>query len=334
MTLVDWQALHGDTLRDRRCLVTGGAGFIGSHLARAIATLGGEAVILDDFSGSDRAAVEALERGFGDRVRLVEASVLDRGAVAEAVGGCELVFHEAAAVSVPESVEHPERYHEVDATGTLVVLEAARRAGVKRVMFAASAAAYGDDPTLPKTEAMPPLPQSPYAAAKLAGEMLLRSHASCYDLDAVSLRYFNVFGPGQNANSAYAAVIAAFADRLGRGVAPTIFGDGEQSRDFVHIDNVVHANLLAATHGDRLGGAVFNVACGRRISVKRLAESMASMFGRDDLPPRFAEARAGDVKHSQADVSAIRAALGYEPQVGFEDGLRETVAWYARAAAG
>ncbi|MFW6335972.1 MAG: NAD-dependent epimerase/dehydratase family protein [Phycisphaeraceae bacterium] len=269
-----------------------------------------------------------MRSDFGERVRVVEASVLDRGQVDEAAAGCSLVFHEAAAVSVPESVEDPLRYHEVDATGTLHVLEAARQAGVQRVMFAASAAAYGDDPTLPKREDMPALPRSPYAAAKLASEMLLRSHASCYDLDAVSLRYFNVFGPGQNANSAYAAVITAFASRLRRGEAPTIFGDGEQSRDFVYIDNVVHANLLAARHPQPLGGAVFNVACGDRISVKHLAVQMAEAFDRSDLQPHFAEERAGDVKHSQADIAAIREALGYEPRVGFEDGLRATVAWY------
>jgi nucleoside-diphosphate-sugar epimerase len=329
MALLNWSDLHGNAFADRRCLVTGGAGFIGSHISRALLELGAEVVVLDDFSGSDRVAVDAMARDFAERVRVVEASVLNREKLDEAAAGCSLVFHEAAAVSVPESVEDPVRYHEVDATGTLHVLEAARGAGVDRVMFAASAAAYGDDPALPKREDMPPLPQSPYAAAKLASEMLLRSHASCYDLDAVSLRYFNVFGPGQNANSAYAAVIAAFASRLGRGEAPTIFGDGEQSRDFVFIDNVVHANLLAARHPDPLGGAVFNVACGTRISVKHLAVQMAEAFDRPDLQPRLAEERAGDVKHSQADIAAIREALGYEPVVGFDDGLRATVAWYA-----
>ena len=331
MPIVHWSDLHGNAFAGVRALITGGAGFIGSHIARALLTLDAEVVVLDDFSGSDRTAVDALAESFGDRLRVVEASVLDRGALDRAAAGCELVFHEAAAVSVPESVEDPVRYHEVDATGTLLALEAARRVGARRVMFAASAAAYGDDPTLPKREDMPPLPQSPYAAAKLAGEMLLRSHASCYELDAVSLRYFNVFGPGQNANSAYAAVIAAFADRLGRGVAPTIFGDGEQSRDFVFIDNVVHANLLAARCDRRLGGAVYNVACGGAISVKHLAVRMAEAFDRPDLQPRFAEERPGDVKHSRADIAAIRDALGYEPLVDFEQGLRATVTWYAQA---
>ena len=328
MALTHWPDLHGDAFADRRCLVTGGAGFIGSHIARALLDLRAEVVVLDDFSGSDRAAVEAMTSAFGDRLRVVEASVLDRDKLDEAAAGCSLVFHEAAAVSVPESVEDPVRYHEVDATGTLNVLEAARHAGVQRVMFAASAAAYGDDPTLPKREDMPPLPQSPYAAAKLASEMLLRSHASCYALDAVSLRYFNVFGPGQNANSAYAAVIAAFADRLRRGESPTIFGDGEQSRDFVFIDNVVHANLLAARQPHPLGGGVFNVACGDRIRVRELAVAMAKAFDRPHLRPRFEEERPGDVKHSQADITAIRATLGYEPVVDFHAGLRETVAWY------
>ena len=258
MSILKWHELHGDAFAGQRALVTGGAGFIGSHLARALLALDAEVVVLDDFSGSDRTAVDAMSKDFGERLSVVQATVLDRDAMFEAAAGCAWVFHEAALVSVPESVRQPARYHGIDATGTLVALEAARHAGARRLMFAASAAAYGDDPALPKHEDMPPRPQSPYAAAKLAGEMLLRSHAACYDLDTVSLRYFNVFGPGQNVNSAYAAVIAAFADRLGHGLAPAIHGDGEQSRDFVFIDNVVHANLLAACCEQPLGGAALN----------------------------------------------------------------------------
>jgi len=333
MAIIDWATLHGKAFAGRRALVTGGAGFIGSHLARALLTLDADVTILDDFSGSDRAAVDALARDFGSKLRVVEATVLDRDAMVDAADRCEWVFHEAAAVSVPESVQQPARYHGIDATGTLVALEAARHVGARRLMFAASAAAYGDDPALPKHEDMPPRPQSPYAAAKLAGEMMLMSHAACYNLDTVSLRYFNVFGPGQNANSAYAAVIAAFADRIAHGLAPAIHGDGEQSRDFVYIDNVVHANLLAARHETPLHGAVLNVACGESITVKQLAITMVTLFDREDLQPTFGEERPGDIKHSLADISAIRNAVGYEPRVGFEDGLRETVAWYAKSHA-
>jgi len=333
MSLIKWNDVHGNAFIGSRSLVTGGAGFIGSNIANALLTLGGSVTILDDLSGSDRGAVDRMLAQFPKQVTFTEASILDRSAVAQAVSECDYVFHEAAAVSVPESVEKPEYYHDVDVTGTVYVLEAARKANVKRLMFAASAAAYGNNPELPKVETMNPEPMSPYAAAKVASEAMLRAYGACYDLDTVSLRYFNVFGPGQNANSAYAAVIAAFANILSKGQAPTIFGDGQQSRDFVHIDNVVHANLLAARCDKALDGHCFNVAVGQAITITTLAKAMARDMGRPDLEPTFGPERAGDVKHSLANIDQAHQWLGYEPLVDFESGLRQTVQWYSSQAA-
>jgi len=334
MALTDWKTLHGSTFAGKKALVTGGAGFIGSHLCEALTTLGAEVVALDDLSGSDGswANLDGFFTG-----RKVEGSILDQPIVAEAMAGCTWVFHQAAMGSVPRSVKMPRRYHEVNTTGTLNILEAARDAKVQRVMFAASSSAYGDTPTLPKTETMPVLPRSPYAATKVAGEAMLRAYATSYEQaggpDTVSLRYFNIFGPRQNANSAYAAVIAAFATALLNGQRPVIHGDGEQSRDFTFVDNAVHANLLAAAAPGRLNGSVCNVACAMRVTVNQLAESMAKTLGCPQLTPEHRDDRAGDVKHSLADLAHTQATLGYEPVVGFEDGLAETVAWYASVAA-
>ena len=320
----DWRDLHGDALRDARCLVTGGLGFIGGHLTQALAALGASVAILDDASGGNDAPLIDCE--------WIEGSVLDPSDCERAADGCDLAFHLAAKVSVPASVADPLAYHAADATGTVNVLDACRRMGVRRVVYSASSSAYGDQPTLPKTEDMPPMPMSPYAAAKLAGEGYMRAFAACYDVDAVSLRYFNVFGPRQNANSAYAGVVAAFARDLLIGKRPTIYGDGSASRDFTHVANAVHANLLAATHADPLDGEVFNVGTGERTTVLRLAESMAAAADRPDLTPQHAAPRPGDVAHSLASLDKSRAGLGYAPVVGFEEGLRGTVAWYARAA--
>ncbi len=328
MALLQWRELHGQHFEGTRALVTGGAGFIGSHLTEALIDLGAEVVVLDDLSGGDPANFDSYRDRAGDRLRFVEGSILDEALLAEVMAGCELVFHQAALGSVPRSVKLPRLYNEVNTTGTLNVLEAAREAGVKRVMFAASSSAYGDSPTLPKIETMPTLARSPYAANKAACESLMRAYACSYGLDTVSLRYFNIFGPRQNANSAYAAVIAAFAKSLLAGERPVIFGDGEQSRDFTFVDNAVHANLLAAGHEASLAGRVLNVACGQRVSVTELAQQMARMLGRPDLEPEYREERAGDVKHSLADLTATREAIGYEPRVSFERGLEPTVRWY------
>ncbi len=341
MALVNWQTEHGNAFVGTAALVTGGAGFIGSHLTEALIDLGARVTVLDDLSGGDTANFDAFGDRAGERLRFVEGSITDRAAVDDAMGGCSLVFHQAAMGSVPRSVEMPGRYHEVNVAGTLNVLEAARAPGseVCRVMFAASSSAYGDTPTLPKVESMPVLPRSPYAANKVAGEAMLRAWALSYagaggagGPDTVSLRYFNIFGPRQNANSAYAAVIAAFADALMRGRHPQVHGDGGASRDFTFVDNAVHANLLAARYRGRLDGEVFNVACGGSVTINRLAMYMADLLGRPGLTPEHGPDRAGDVKHSLADLTRIRRTLKYEPVVGFEKGLAQTVWWYAAEA--
>ncbi len=325
--------MHGDAFAGRRVAVTGGAGFIGSHLADALAGLDAQVVAVDDLSAGDWANIQ------DDRVRRVTASVLDRAAVDEALGGCELVFHEAAWGSVPKSLVDPEGYYRANVMGTIVVLEAARAAGVRRVVYAASSSAYGNPPDgdAPKVEAMTPAPLSPYAGSKLAGEHALAAYARCFDLDTVSLRYFNIFGPRQNANSDYAAVIAAFARALLADGEAVIFGDGEQSRDFTYIDNVVHANLLAGRCDRPLDGAVVNIACARRATINELFAKMAALTGQADRRAAYQPPRAGDVKHSLAAIDRARELIGYEPIVDFETGLAQTVAWYRRqmtAAAG
>jgi nucleoside-diphosphate-sugar epimerase len=323
----DWPDLHGDAFAGARVLVTGGAGFIGSHLCEALGTLGADVTVLDDLSGGSAANISGFPR-----VRFVRGSILDRDVVARVTDGSRFVFHQAALGSVPASVERPRAYHEANTTGTLNVLEAARAAGVARVMFAASSSAYGENP-VPWVETMPVLPVSPYAATKSAGEALLRAFSGSYALDTVSLRYFNIFGPRQNANSAYAAVIAAFAKALLAGRPPVIYGDGEQSRDFTFVHNAVHANLLAARAPRPLKGEVINVGCGQPVTVKHLAKLMADALGRPDLSPAHHPERTGDLKHSYADLTRANALLGYSPIVRFEPGLAATVDWYRTALA-
>ena len=331
MSLTHWPNLHAEAFRGVGACVTGGAGFIGSHLVEALVRLGAKVSVIDDLSGGDEANFDGFRAEAGDRLRFIKASILDAEALERAVAGCALVFHQAALGSVPGSIDQPQRYHDVNVTGTLNVLQASVRAGVRRVMFAASAAAYGDSEELPKREAMPTLPKSPYAANKVAGEAMLRAWAASYPIDTAALRYFNIYGPRQNANSAYAAVIAAFAKALLQNKAPTIFGDGLQSRDFCFVENVVHANLLAARASAPLRGEIFNIACGERISVNELASKMARMMGRPQLVATHGPERAGDVKHSQADIACAQRTLGYRPVVDFDPGLQATVDWYARA---
>ena len=319
---LDWKALHGGGFAGRRVLVTGGAGFIGSHLSEALWKLGAQVVVIDDLSGGSRDNLKS----FGP-VEFHGGSILDRELLARCTRGCRYVFHQAALGSVPRSVEQPRLYNEVNTTGTLNVLEAAREAKVARVMFAASSSAYGENP-VPWVETMPPMPKSPYAANKLAGEGLLRAYAASYAMDTVSLRYFNIFGPRQNANSAYAAVIAAFGSALLNGRKPVIYGDGEQSRDFTFVANAIHANLLAARSERPLGGEVINVGCGARISVNELAAAMAAALNRPDLRPAHQPERAGDIKHSFADLNRATELLGYRPVVAFQPGLSQTLAWY------
>ena len=325
-TPISWPDHHGSAFANRRVLVTGGAGFIGSHLVDALIALGADAIVIDDLSGGDRANLP-------DHVPLIAASILDESALRRAIDGCDAVCHLAALGSVPQSVEQPDRYFEVNVLGSQRVLEAARGVSANRLVFASSAAVYGDDPALPKRESQSLKPMSPYAANKAAVEQLLAAHAACYPIDTASLRFFNVFGPRQNANSAYAAVISAFAQAiLVKQNSPTIFGDGTQSRDFVQVANIVHAILLALRSEARLGGAAINIACGGRVTVNELARSMARAVGREDLQPVYAPPRAGDVPHSQADITRARQMLGYEPIVDFQSGLTATMAWYAQAA--
>ena len=319
----DWNRLHGRSFAGLRVLITGGAGFIGSHLAHALDGLGGTVIVLDDLSGGSEHNLQSCPS-----VEFVNASILDIDALRRCTAGCNLVFHQAALGSVPLSVEQPRRFHEANVTGTLNVLEAAREAGVTRVMFAASSSAYGDN-GIPWIETMPARPMSPYAATKVAGEALLRAYSGSYGLDTVSLRYFNIFGPRQNANSAYAAVIAAFAKAILSGSEPVIYGDGTQSRDFTYVDNAVHANLLAARCPELLCGEVINIGCGRHTSVNDLARIMADAFERPKTVPTYRPSRAGDLQHSVADISLAAKRIGYAPITGFEAGLRKTTGWYA-----
>jgi len=326
----DWQALHGNHFKNTRALITGGAGFIGSHLAEALCALGASVVVLDDLSGGAEENIKPFP------VTFIKGSILDKKVLAEATAGCSYVFHQAALGSVPRSVEQPDLYNDVNTTGTLNVLNAARAThksgggggGVKRVMFAASSSVYGDNP-VPWIETMPMLPRSPYAATKAAGEALFRAYAASYGLDTACLRYFNIFGPRQNANSAYAAVIAAFAKAFLAGERPVVFGDGEQSRDFTFVHNAVHANLLAARAAGQIGGEVMNVGTGGRISVNHLARQMADMLSCPNLQPKHLGERAGDLKHSFADLARSRSILHYDPIVPFDAGLAATVQWYA-----
>jgi nucleoside-diphosphate-sugar epimerase len=320
--LTDWGSIYGKNFENQSVLITGGAGFIGSHLAVALVELGAKVTVLDDLSGGGDPA--ALPK----QVQFVKGSILDQSLLKNCTDGRKWVFHEAALGSVPRSIEQPRAYHDANSVGTLNVLEAARQAGVFRVMFAASSSAYGDSVVLPKVETMAAAPLSPYAATKAAGEALLAAYAASYPLDTISLRYFNIFGPRQSADNAYAAVIAAFAKAFIAGRKPTIFGDGEQSRDFTYVDNVVHANLLAAQRETRLNGAIINVACAQRITVNQLATEMAKRLGCPQLTPIHAPPRAGDVKHSLADLTLARKLLEYKPIVDFGPGLDVTVQWY------
>jgi len=302
-----------------RILVTGGAGFIGSHIAERCVREGHEVRVYDNLSSGRRENLAT----FADRVELVEADVRDAPQLDYYAAGCDVIFHEAAVVSVPYSIEHPQETHDVNLQGTINVLEAARRQKVKRVVFACSAAVYGEEPTLPKVETMAAEPISPYGIEKIAGEHYLHVWNRLYGVEAVSLRYFNVFGPRQDPRSAYSGVISIFVDRALRGVAPTIFGDGTQSRDFVYVANVVDANLRAATTPGAAGRA-YNVGCGQKTTLRELAAMLGRIVGKD-VSPIYAEARAGDIKESVADISRARAELGYAPAVGVEEGLRALV---------
>lgn len=303
------------------CLVTGGAGFIGSSIARALLARGDQVRVLDNFSSGRRENIQDLTG-----VEVLDGDILDDAALARAVGGVSLIFHQAAIPSVPRSVADPLPTNEANVTGTLKVLQAARQAGTRRVVYAASSSAYGDTPTLPKVETMATVPLSPYAVAKLAGELYCRAFYKVYGLETVALRYFNVFGPRQDPKSQYAAVIPRFATAALKGEPAVIYGDGEQSRDFCFIENVVAANLLAAEAGDA-AGRVFNVACGEAVSLNQVLDQLEQIVGHP-IERRHEPARSGDVRHSLADISAARDNLKYRPLVTFAQGLRKTVDWF------
>jgi UDP-glucose 4-epimerase len=315
-------------MSEPRYLVTGVAGFIGSAIARALLAQGHAVRGVDNFATGRRENLAGLKG-----LDLMEGDLADPKIAAAACSGVSCIFHEAAIPSVPRSVADPAGTHRANVTATVELLVAARDAGVARVVYAASSSAYGNQPTLPKREDMLPDPLSPYAAAKLAGEYYLRSFHAVYGLPTVALRYFNVFGPHQDPHSPYSAVLAKFITLMLAGKTPTIDGDGEQSRDFTYIDNVVHANLLAAAAPEaEVAGRMFNAATGVRVTLNQVVAQLRDLTGyRGEVkngPPRT-----GDVKHSLADISLARRHLGYAPQVDFATGLERTVAWYRQSLA-
>lgn len=302
-------------------LVTGGAGFIGSHIADRLVTDGHAVRILDDLSTGSMDNI----RHILDRVEVIRGDVSDAEAVRAAMTGVDYVFHEAAIASVAKSVADPCRSNAVGIIGTLNVLTAARDAGVKRVVYASSAAIYGEDPTLPKCESMTPMPLSPYAVTKLTGEHYLRVFSDLYGLETVALRYFNVFGPRQDPSSEYSGVIAIFADIISGRRVPVVHGDGLQSRDFIFVGDVVEANMLAC-HVEGIGGEVFNIGRGRSSTILDVIDSLSSLVG-SEMAPVFGERRAGDIRHSLSDISKAERVLGFHPSVSLSEGLAGLLEW-------
>jgi nucleoside-diphosphate-sugar epimerase len=302
-----------------KTLVTGGGGFIGSHLASHLAELGHDIRILDNFASGQRSNMLALP----DDVELIEGDIQSYERAHNAVTGCEIVFHQAALPSVPRSVQDPLTSNATNITGTLNVLLAARDAGVRRVIFASSSSIYGSSPEMPKREDVLPLPISPYAAAKMACEGYCRSFAEVYGLETVALRYFNVFGPRQDPRSEYAAAVPKFINELMAGERPTVFGDGEQSRDFAYVQNIIDANVLAMD-AQGVAGQVFNVACGQAVTLNQLLDELRDLLD-TDTEAEYVAPRPGDVRHSLADISRAQADLGYEPSVHLREGLLKTI---------
>jgi len=305
-------------------LITGIGGFIGSSIARALLARGDKVRGIDNFSTGKRENIGEIL----DKIEFHEADILDLAAMRSSCAGVDFVFHEAAIPSVPKSVQDPLGSNQANIDGTVNVLVAARDAKVKRVIYAASSSAYGDTPTLPKREDMTPDPISPYAVAKLASEHYMISFYRCYGLETVSLRYFNIFGPRQDPSSPYSGVLAKFITLMLRGEQLTVFGNGEQSRDFTYIDNAVTANLLACEAApEKVAGKVFNVATGHRVTLNESLQVLRKLTGYSGQA-KYGPERAGDIKHSLADISSAEAALGYKPTVDFEEGLKRTVEWY------
>lgn len=315
----------------KKVLITGAAGFIGHHLAIAWRRRGAAVVILDNFRTGKRENLDEIRRAVGDEhLTFIEGSIADRNAVNRAAEGCSVVHHLAAMVSVPESVARPDECVEINVNGTLNVLEAARRNGAERVVFASSSAVYGDDPRSPKSEDMAPSPLTPYGITKLDGEYYLRMFANLHGVPTVSLRFFNVFGPRQDPKSVYAAAVPIFIDRAAKGAPITIYGDGSATRDFVFVEDVCQANILAATSATVGRGEVFNVAQGGIITIRELAETVRSTVGSESAIEHAPE-RPGDIKHSRASIARITEALGFKPAVSLAEGLRRAVAALSRA---
>jgi UDP-glucose 4-epimerase len=306
-------------------LITGGAGFIGSNIAEHLVGQGCSVRVFDNFSTGKRANVQS----FAAKVEILEGDLRDPKSIEQAVKGVRYVLHLGAIPSVTRSVEDPLTTNQVNITGTVNLFIAARDAGVKRVVFTSSSSVYGDTPTLPKREDMPPSPLSPYAVHKITGEYYAAIFWRLYGLETVSLRYFNVFGPRQNPQSQYAAVIPRFITAILRDQSPVIFGDGSQTRDFSHVENVIHANVLACEAPKEALGQSFNIACGGRISLLDLVDTANKILGKN-VKPKFDPARPGDILHSQADITKAEKLLGWKPVLNFSEGIAKTVAWYQR----
>ena len=308
-------------------VVTGGGGFIGSHIVEELLRRNETVKVIDNFSTGKRENVEPFE----GHAEIIDSDIAEAKNLAQFLQGVDYVVHQAAIPSVPKSMLDPVKSHQANVNGTLKLLVACREAGVKRVVYASSSSLYGDSPTLPKHEGMMPKPLSPYGAQKLFGEMYCQVFTRAYGLETVSLRYFNVFGPRQDATSQYSGVLALFIPAVLEGRRPTIFGDGLQSRDFTYVQNVVEGNLLACKVPG-VGGQVFNIACGDRITVNSMLQQINKIAGKD-ITPIYADPRAGDIKHSQADIKRVKEHPGFEPKVSFEEGLRHTIEWFRNLTA-
>ncbi|MBN2136332.1 MAG: SDR family oxidoreductase [Sedimentisphaerales bacterium] len=303
-------------------LVTGGAGFIGSNICRELVSQGCFVRVLDNLLTGRKSNLT----GIIDKIEFVEADMGDYEVACEAMKDIEVVLHQGALPSVPRSVDDPAASHRHCVDATFSLLLAARDSGIKRFVYAASSSAYGDAPTSPKMETMRPMPLSPYAVGKLVGEYYCSVFCKVFGLETIALRYFNVFGPYQDPSSEYAAAIPAFVTAILKDQSPTIYGDGEQSRDFTYIDNVVHANLLAA-RAEQVAGEAINIACGQAVTVNQIIDMINTSVGKS-VKPIYADARPGDVKHSLADISLAEKLIGYKSQVSFEQGLDKAIAWY------
>jgi nucleoside-diphosphate-sugar epimerase len=306
-------------------LVTGGAGFIGSHIAETLVARGASVRVIDNLSTGRLENIEAI----GAKVDFIKGDLAEEATVRKAVEDVEIIFHEAALPSVPRSVADPRETHLACVDGTFNLLLAAKERRVRRLIYAASSSAYGDQPTLPKVESMRPEPLSPYAAAKLVGEYYCQVFTRTYKFETICLRYFNVFGPRQDPSSPYSGVVSRFIDLLTKGKRPVIYGDGEQTRDFTYISNAVDANLLAAETEKGIG-EVINIANGERVTINQLFQLLRKIAGREDIEPKYEEARTGDILHSLADISRARQLLGYAPKVGLTPGLQATAEWFGR----